>query len=877
MLPHVLDDDRADGVVGDDDIVCPFPKISISSVNCNSLNMSSVTKTLHLRKIYGIVKLKTDIILLSDIRLCNKSGESDLKSLANTLKINPYCSYNITHNSRKNSRGVAILTKSNLDFSVLQKEDDEDNNLILVKARINNHTVIIGSIYGPNGTDDNFFRTLRNKLDALGDYPVVMGGDWNCVNSTLPLASNPDVMNMINLPNAPNGKSLEKLRNEKKLIDPFRLLWPERIDFSYVPRDSTKTNRSRLDFFLISKSIATKVTECDIKLAVQSKLFDHKAISLSFLNKKVPVSLPTISGKILLDPDLPLAVEISAIETYISYKANFSAADREAALRQIGTCRLLLREAGPDPVHTGGQLADNIADIDHRNNKLIRIRNSLNNLNLINFQNCELTIDDDEFLEILINNLRNDVISYQSFIANSMKANKKRITKRLETLKGNGYNDFNEISKLERELANINENELSFICEKNMIFENINSERITPYFLKVIKGNKTLSSLTSIRDERGNFFNNEMDQKQYIVQHYEKIYKKDPEEPESLEGYIENFLGPEILQNPVVQDSKLSVEEKGSLETPLTMEELNRALEGANGNSAPGIDGINTKFIKKFWYIFNIPLLRYAQCCFDKGELTRSFRTAIFKMIPKKGDCSDINKWRPISLLSCTYKIISRAINNRLKLVVNRFTTRAQKGFTGHRYIQEVLINVLETISYCKKNNVRGAIVSIDQSKAFDTISHKYCTEVFKFFGFGENFIRMMDTIGTGRTATIMFDDGSLSTEIKLGRCRPQGDAPSPVQYNMAEGILLLKIELDPEIASVYQHMLAPNFTMEFNPSRKLKAIEKEYEEHLSKEKKRNTDKANAFADDTTVATQATVASLTSLKNILADFAKFSG
>jgi hypothetical protein len=121
------------------------------------------------------------------------------------------------------------------------------------------------------------------------------------------------------------------------------------------------------------------------------------------------------------------------------------------------------------------------------------------------------------------------------------------------------------------------------------------------------------------------------------VQHYEKIYKKDSDEPESLEGYIENFLGPEILQNPVVQDSKLSVEKKGSLETPLTMEELNRALEGANGNSAPRIDGINTKFIKKFWYIFNIPLLRYAQRCFDKGELTRSFRTAILKMIPKKG------------------------------------------------------------------------------------------------------------------------------------------------------------------------------------------------------------------------------------------------
>jgi hypothetical protein len=72
------------------------------------------------------------------------------------------------------------------------------------------------------------------------------------------------------------------------------------------------------------------------------------------------------------------------------------------------------------------------------------------------------------------------------------------------------------------------------------------------------------------------------------------------------------------------------------------------------------------------------------------------------------------------------YKIISRAVNNRLKSVVNRFTSRAQKGFTNHRYKQEVLINVCEKISYCNNNNIEGALLSIDQSRAFDTISHKY-------------------------------------------------------------------------------------------------------------------------------------------------------
>jgi hypothetical protein len=135
----------------------------------------------------------------------------------------------------------------------------------------------------------------------------------------------------------------------------------------------------------------------------------------------------------------------------------------------------------------------------------------------------------------------------------------------------------------------------------------------------------------------------------------------------------------------------------------------------------------------------------------------------------------------------------------------------------------------------------------------------------------------MMETIGTGRTATLLFEDGTFSREITLGRCRPQGDGPSPIQYNMGESILLMKIELEPKIASVFNHLQAPNFTMNFNPSRKLNDIENNYHDHFNKEKNRNTDKANAFADDTTVATLANLESLSTLKTVLFDFSVFSG
>jgi hypothetical protein len=69
--------------------------------------------------------------------------------------------------------------------------------------------------------------------------------------------------------------------------------------------------------------------------------------------------------------------------------------------------------------------------------------------------------------------------------------------------------------------------------------------------------------------------------------------------------------------------------------------------------------------------------------------------------------------------------------------------TAARKGYNNKRYTQEVLINVCETISYCSNEKIGGAVLAVDMSKAFDTLSHKYVNEVFKFFGLGPKFKKM--------------------------------------------------------------------------------------------------------------------------------------
>ena len=64
--------------------------------------------------------------------------------------------------------------------------------------------------------------------------------------------------------------------------------------------------------------------------------------------------------------------------------------------------------------------------------------------------------------------------------------------------------------------------------------------------------------------------------------------------------------------------------------------------------------------------------------------------------------------------------------------------------------------------------------------------------------------IRMSEALGNGRAARIILDDGNYSDVIELSRCRPQGDSPSPRQLNMCQQICIFKIELDPEIKTVY-------------------------------------------------------------------------
>jgi hypothetical protein len=132
---------------------------------------------------------------------------------------------------------------------VLQEERDPEDNFLALRVSSGDKEIIIGSVYGPNKHCPAFFDNLYASISRLGNLPTIIGGDWNCTFSALPIPDNPDIINMRSLPNKRHTDLLIELCIKLELTDPFRVKFPVRREFSYTPSDPLKRNRSRIDFF----------------------------------------------------------------------------------------------------------------------------------------------------------------------------------------------------------------------------------------------------------------------------------------------------------------------------------------------------------------------------------------------------------------------------------------------------------------------------------------------------------------------------------------------------------------------------------------------------------------------------------------------------
>jgi exonuclease III len=344
--------------------------------------MSNSVKWNQTLKICGIAKLKSDIILLSDIRVSNKNLVSAGDDLKKAFLNNPYAKYNMHFNSTKNKRGVGILIKHDLQINILEEFRSDNENILGLRVSLHNTEVILISIYGPHTADIEFYNNLDDLLNLNSDIPAIIGGDWNCLFSTDPVQQNIDCLNMARIPNPGNSARLKEICDNHNILDPFRFLYPDKIEFSYLPRNVLNNNRSRLDFFLVSDSIIGNVSDCSISEQLQNKLFDHKAVSIEINRPAVKIEgRPTISNKELDDDLLDFVVKSTVAETYLIHctEQQVNGTGKDMLLNICGTMKRIVRDCGPPSAYCIGSDIDPERERlrDQKINRLQILSNSL--------------------------------------------------------------------------------------------------------------------------------------------------------------------------------------------------------------------------------------------------------------------------------------------------------------------------------------------------------------------------------------------------------------------------------------------------------------------------------------------------------------------
>ncbi|XP_061341450.1 uncharacterized protein LOC133287787 [Gastrolobium bilobum] len=170
---------------------------------------------------------------------------------------------------------------------------------------------------------------------------------------------------------------------------------------------------------------------------------------------------------------------------------------------------------------------------------------------------------------------------------------------------------------------------------------------------------------------------------------------------------------------------KLSVLEKNDLERCPNDLEIKQALFNIGALKAPGIDGYPTIFFQKNWDLIKKQVCSLIYQIWDYPNILASINSTLLVLIPKVQNPIHISQFRPISLCPVVYKIVSKIIVSRLKIIMDKVVSPAQSSFVPSRHIQDNIIVVQELDHSMRNMRVYGNLWHpIKAGKGGPKVSH---------------------------------------------------------------------------------------------------------------------------------------------------------
>ncbi|GKC13322.1 RNA-directed DNA polymerase, eukaryota [Tanacetum coccineum] len=231
--------------------------------------------------------------------------------------------------------------------------------------------------------------------------------------------------------------------------------------------------------------------------------------------------------------------------------------------------------------------------------------------------------------------------------------------------------------------------------------------------------------------------------------------------------------------------NRLSPDQIRELDMNITMDEIRAAVWDCGENKSPGLDGYTFEFFRRYWNLIGSDLCSAVECFFENP---RGCNSSFIALIPKVTDAKFVTDFRPISLISSVYKVVTKILANRLAMVISDLVSNTQSAFVANRQVLDGPFILNEVLAWCKRKKKQALVFKVDFAKAYDSVRWDFLLDVLQACGFGPRWCMWIRGIFSSNMASILVN-GSPTAEFPFFCGLKQGDPLAPLFILVMESL----------------------------------------------------------------------------------------